>query len=231
MSEPRDWPNLVGGVASLAGLLGLRRLLRRTPPTSDTNDPFTRTEPVRALITAADAAFLDQALLMAHEVHKEEVASGNAVETKAGTLMSALGVMASLLVAAGALLFADDEPLGGAKVLPEAVIVCFLVAAVLLFRAFYHGFRALNIGVIARPDPRTFLELQADLTDQVAELKRRQLADLLVSHRRNRTANNEKAAHLNEGYRCARWAVAFLLLAAVLIAGHALWSEVDGWPE
>lgn len=76
---------------------------------------------------------------MAQEIHKTELMSGDTVETKAGVLMSALGIMSSLIVAVGSLLFVSDKPFGGARLLPELVAACLLVT----IGALRYGFRSL----------------------------------------------------------------------------------------
>lgn len=224
MSRQGGWPEVITGIATLGGVLGLRWLTHRQPAPDLDRDVLLTTSDVLISITTSDHAFFDQALYMAHEVHQEEVASRNAVETKAGILMSTLGITASLIVAGGSLIFTSRAPLGDTGMLLGIVAACLLVSTILLIAAIYHGFRALAVGDVARPSACTFLIVQACEGDQLTELKRHQLADLLVSHRRNQQANNLKAAHLNEGYRWGLSAAVLLLITGAVITGHALWA-------
>lgn len=183
---------------------------------------FDQTSVVLSLITSDDPDFLDQAVHYAQQVHEEEVRSGAAVETKATTLIAALGIIASLLVGAGSLFLDQVRQATSCWLVTVVLASAFGGAGVFLLLALKNAVAALKITVIARPNPSMYVNLQEV---SLVELRRHQLAALLVSQNTNRLANDEKAQNLTEGYQhLQRTAIGLLVTAGTLIV-YGLWLQ------
>lgn len=183
---------------------------------------FDRTSDVALLISSDDPELLDQAVQYAKEIHEEEVRSGASVETKATTLIAALGIIATLLAGAGGLFLDQVRQATSCWLVTIILAGAFGAAGVFLLLALVHAIAALKVTVLARPNPEMYVNLGST---SLVELRRRQLAALLVSQNKNRVANDEKAQNLTAGYKHLQHTAIGLLVAAGTLIVYGLWLQ------
>ncbi|MDQ6878950.1 MAG: hypothetical protein M3082_14920 [Candidatus Dormibacteraeota bacterium] len=165
-------------------------------------------------ITITDPDALDEAIELAVRAYEDEEKRTATIESKATTIIAALGIAASVILGASGLLLNNADKL---RLIPIWVLIVLLipyVAALGFFSfALQTGMQAARVGFMARPDPGDIVRLQAEPDESRVGLKQTYLASLLVSYERNRRANNDKAGNLQAGHEY------FLRAAACLMAG------------
>lgn len=192
-------------------------------------DLLDSTAALRPLITTRDSLVLEHALASAKAAYEEEERRTQALEAKATTLLSVLGVTATLLAGSGTLLL--DQARTMSDYLLGVLVGVFAIAIGCLTMTVYRALGAMRVASFAKPDPTTVLGMQSST---VIDLQHQHLADLLVSHHRNSRTNNEKAGWLRDAYTSLVVGVIGLLLAALVVAAYAVlvgWGVAPGEPS
>lgn len=184
---------------------------------------------VRSAITTRDPAVLERALVSANAAYEEEERRTQVIEAKATTLLSVLGVTATLLAGSGTLLL--DHARAMSDCLLGILVGVFTIAIGCLSMTVYRALGTMRVASFAKPDPTTVLGMQSL---SAIDLQQQHLADLLVSHHRNSRINHEKAGWLRDAYAFLVVAVIGLLLAALIVALYAVlvgWGVAPGEPS
>jgi len=207
----REWP---GKTAYWLAAITTKVVSRFcTPPRDCPND-------LRPPITTRNQTLLAQALSYAERAYDQEEQRQDTIESKATTLLTGLGITATLLAAAGGLFLSQSWESATSAWLVMSLASAYLAAILFLGGSFWFALNAVRVNWSNRPDPRTFLDFQHS---SPIDLQHEQIQDLLVSYCKNFNVNNERAADLKMGYLFLRLAGVSLLVASGLIAGYGLW--------
>jgi hypothetical protein len=200
--------------------LTLIACVRRKRPGSLTDLPNT-TDRLLPLLTSRDKAFIEESMKIARTAYEDEDKRTATIEGKVTTLVSALGVTASLMLGVSTLLINNVNNLGRLEgwalillLTPYAVAIGWFMYALQL------AVQAVAVVFAARPDPRDIVELQRAGT---TELRRHHVCNLLVSCRRNHDANNRKASYLKDGQEWFVRAAFALLVGAFGVILYIGW--------